>query len=35
VQMHVTLVFVRQHGQRQLAGLHLCNIGQPLPFARS
>jgi ketosteroid isomerase-like protein len=34
-QMRTTLVFVRQHGQWQLAGLHLCNIGQPPPFARS
>jgi ketosteroid isomerase-like protein len=35
VQMRTTLVFVRQHGQWNLAGLHLCNIGQPPPFARS
>jgi ketosteroid isomerase-like protein len=35
VQMRATLVFVRQQGQWQLAGLHLCNIGQPPPFARS
>ncbi len=35
VQMRTTLVFVRQHGQLQLAGLHFCNIGQPPPFARS
>ena len=34
VQMRTTLVFVRQHGQWQLAGLHFCNIGQPPPFAR-
>jgi ketosteroid isomerase-like protein len=34
-QMRTTLVFVQQHGQWQLAGLHLCNIGQPPPFARS
>jgi ketosteroid isomerase-like protein len=35
VQMRTTLVFVRQHEQWQLAGLHFCNIGQPPPFARS
>ncbi len=35
VQMRTTLVFVHQHGQWQLAGLHFCNIGQPPPFARS
>ena len=35
VLMRSTLVFVRQHGQWQLAGLHFCNIGQPPPFARS
>jgi ketosteroid isomerase-like protein len=34
-QMRTTLVFVRQDGQWQLAGLHFCNIGQPPPFARS
>jgi len=34
-QMRTTLVFVRQHEQWQLAGLHFCNIGQPPPFARS
>jgi hypothetical protein len=34
-QMRTTLVFVHQHGQWQLAGLHFCNIGQPPPFARS
>jgi ketosteroid isomerase-like protein len=34
-QLHTTLVFVRQHGQWHLAGLHFCNIGQPPPFARS
>ncbi len=34
-QLRTTLVFVRQHGQWQLAGLHFCNIGQPPPFARS
>jgi ketosteroid isomerase-like protein len=34
VQMRTTLVFVRQHGQWQLAGLHFCHIGQPPPFAR-
>jgi len=33
-QMRTTLVFVQQHGHWQLAGLHLCNIGQPPPFAR-
>ena len=35
VQMRTTLVFVRQHEQWQLAGLHFCQIGQPPPFARS
>lgn len=35
VQMRTTLVFVRQDGHWQLAGLHFCNIGQPPPFARS
>lgn len=35
VQMRATLVFVRQNGQWQLAGLHFCNIGQPPAFARS
>ena len=34
-QLRTTLVFVRQHGQWQLASLHFCNIGQPPPFARS
>jgi ketosteroid isomerase-like protein len=34
-QLRTTLVFVQQQGQWQLAGLHLCNIGQPPPFARS
>ena len=34
-QMRTTLVFVRQQGQWQLAGVHLSNIGQPPPFARS
>ncbi len=34
-QLRTTLVFVRQHGQWHLAGLHFCNIGQPPPFARS
>ena len=34
-QMRVTLVFVQQQGQWQLAGFHLSNIGQPPPFARS
>ena len=34
-QMRTTLVFVHQHGQWQLAGLHFSNIGQPPPFARS
>lgn len=34
-QMRTTLVFVRQHEQWQLAGVHFCNIGQPPPFARS
>ena len=35
VQMRTTLVFVRQHEQWQLAGLHFCQIGQSPPFARS
>lgn len=35
VQMRTTLVFVHQHEHWQLAGLHLCNIGQPPPSARS
>jgi ketosteroid isomerase-like protein len=35
VQMRTTLVFVHQHGQWHLAGLHFCNIGQPPPFTRS
>ena len=34
-QLRTTLVFVQHQGQWQLAGLHLCNIGQPPPFARS
>jgi ketosteroid isomerase-like protein len=34
-QVRTTLVFVRQQEQWRLAGLHLCNIGQPPPFARS
>lgn len=34
-QLRTTLVFVRQQGQWQLAGLHFCNIGQPPSFARS
>jgi ketosteroid isomerase-like protein len=32
-QMRTTLVFVRQYGQWQLVGLHLCNIVQPPHFA--
>ena len=35
VQLRTTLVFIHQHEQWQLAGLHFCNIGQPPPFARS
>ena len=34
-QLRTTLVFIHQHGQWQLAGLHFCNIGQPPPFTRS
>jgi ketosteroid isomerase-like protein len=34
-QLRTTLVFIQQHGQWRLAGLHFCNIGQPPPFARS
>lgn len=34
-QLRTTLMFIRQHGQWRLAGLHFCNIGQPPPFARS
>jgi ketosteroid isomerase-like protein len=34
-QLRTTLVFVQHQGQWQLAGLHLCNMGQPPPFARS
>ncbi len=34
-QLRTTLVFIHQHEQWQLAGLHFCNIGQPPPFARS
>jgi ketosteroid isomerase-like protein len=34
-QLRTTLVFIHQDGQWRLAGLHFCNIGQPLPFARS
>jgi len=34
-QLRRTLVFIHQHEQWHLAGLHFCNIGQPPPFARS
>jgi len=34
-QLRTTLVFIHQHEQWHLAGLHFCNIGQPPPFARS
>jgi ketosteroid isomerase-like protein len=34
-QMRTTLVFIQHQEQWHLAGLHLCNIGQPPPFARS
>jgi hypothetical protein len=34
-QMRTTLVFIHQHEQWHLAGVHFCNIGQPPPFARS
>jgi pimeloyl-ACP methyl ester carboxylesterase len=34
-QLRTTLVFVQHQGQWQLAGLHMCNMGQPPPFARS
>jgi ketosteroid isomerase-like protein len=34
-QMRTTLVFVRQQGQWQLAGLHFSTIGQPPAFAQS
>lgn len=34
-QLRTTLVFIHQHGQWHLAGLHFCHIGQPPPFARS
>jgi ketosteroid isomerase-like protein len=34
-QFRLTLVFVQQHGQWQLASLQLSSIGQPPPFARS
>jgi Domain of unknown function (DUF4440) len=34
-QLRTTLVFIHQHEQWQLAGLHFCNIGQPPSFARS
>jgi ketosteroid isomerase-like protein len=34
-QMRTTLVFVRQHEQWHLAGLHFCHIGQPPSFSRS
>ena len=34
-QLRTSLVFIHQHEQWQLAGLHFCNIGQPPPFARS
>ncbi len=33
-QFRITLVFVYQHEQWQLASLHLSPIGQPPPFAR-
>jgi hypothetical protein len=33
--LRTTLVFIHQHEQWQLAGLHFCNIGQPPSFARS
>lgn len=33
-QFRITLVFVQQQGQWQLAGLHLCAIGQPPSFGR-
>jgi hypothetical protein len=34
-QFRITLVFIQQHGQWQLASLQLSSIGQPPPFARS
>jgi uncharacterized protein DUF4440 len=34
-QFRITLVFIQQHGQWQLASLQLSAIGQPPPFARS
>jgi ketosteroid isomerase-like protein len=34
-QFRITLVFIRQQGQWQLASLQLSSIGQPPPFARS
>ncbi len=34
-QLRTTLVFIHQHEQWHLAGVHFCNIGQPPPFARS
>ena len=35
VQLRTTLVFIYQHEQWHLAGVHFSNIGQPPPFARS
>ena len=35
VQLRTTLVFIHQHEQWRLAGVHFSNIGQPPPFARS
>ena len=34
-ELRTTLVFVHQHGQWQLAGLHFSPLGQPPPFAQS
>jgi hypothetical protein len=34
-QLRTTLVFIYQHEQWRLAGVHFSNIGQPPPFARS
>jgi hypothetical protein len=34
-QFRITLVFIQQHEQWQLASLQLSSIGQPPPFARS
>ena len=34
-QFRITLVFIQQHGQWQLASLQLSAIGQAPPFARS